>query len=69
MKAEGFDPADYIAADDLGRLLGDDFTIELHVVAPRIDPPPDTPHIADILLRARRGSPRGREQSAHDGPG
>jgi hypothetical protein len=23
-------------------------------VEPRIDPPPDTPHIADVVLRARR---------------
>ncbi|MBW3547602.1 MAG: methyltransferase domain-containing protein [Actinobacteria bacterium] len=54
MKSEGFDPADYVGADDLARLLGDDFTVELHVVEPRIDPPPDTPHVADIVLRARR---------------
>jgi SAM-dependent methyltransferase len=54
MKRQGFDPADYVAADDLGRLLGDDFTVELHAVEPRIDPPPDTPHIADVVLRARR---------------
>jgi SAM-dependent methyltransferase len=54
MKSQGVDPADYVAADDLGRLLGDDFTIELHAVEPRIDPPPGTPHIADVALRARR---------------
>ena len=48
------DPADYVDADDLGRLLGDAFTIELHAVQPRIDPPADTPHIADVVLRARR---------------
>ena len=36
------------------RLLGDDFTVELHTVEPRIDPPPGTPHIADVVLRARR---------------
>jgi len=41
-------------ADDLGRLLGDNFTVELHTVVPRIDPPPGTPHIADVVLRARR---------------
>ena len=35
-------------------LIGDDFTIELHAVKPRMDPPPDTPHIADVVLRARR---------------
>jgi SAM-dependent methyltransferase len=54
MKSRGVDPADYIGADDLGRLLRDDFTVELHAVEPRIDPPPGTPHIADVVLRARR---------------
>jgi SAM-dependent methyltransferase len=54
MRSRGIDPRDYIGADDLGRLLGDDFTVELHAVQPRIDPPPDTPHIADVVLRARR---------------
>ncbi len=54
MKARGFDPADYVGADDLRQLLGDDFTVEVHAVSPRIDPPPDTPHIADVVLRARR---------------
>jgi SAM-dependent methyltransferase len=54
MKTQGVDPADYVGADDLGRLLGDDFTVELHAVEPRIDSPPGTPHIADVILRARR---------------
>src|SRR5215471_6285026 len=54
MKSHGVDPADYVDADDLARLLGDEFTIEVHVVEPRIDPPPDNPHIADVVLRARR---------------
>jgi SAM-dependent methyltransferase len=54
MKSQGVDPADYVGADDLVRLLGDDFTVELHAVEPRIDPPPGTPHIADVILRARR---------------
>ncbi|HEY5199784.1 MAG TPA: class I SAM-dependent methyltransferase [Acidothermaceae bacterium] len=53
MKSRGVDPADYIDADDLRQLLGDEFMIELDVVAPRIDPPPDNPHIGDIVLRAR----------------
>jgi SAM-dependent methyltransferase len=52
LKSRGVDPADYVDADDLARLLGDEFTIELHAVQPRIDPPPDTPHIADVVLRA-----------------
>jgi SAM-dependent methyltransferase len=54
MKSRGTDPADYFDADDLGRLLGDAFTIELRAVEPRMDPPPDNPHIADVVLRARR---------------
>jgi SAM-dependent methyltransferase len=54
IKSQGIDPADYVDADDLGRLLGHEFTIELYTVEPRIDPPPDNPHIADIVLRARR---------------
>lgn len=54
MKSRAVDPADYVDADDLRRLLGDDFSVELHAVEPRIDPPRGTPHIADIVLRARR---------------
>jgi SAM-dependent methyltransferase len=54
MKSRGVDPADYFDADDIARLLGDAFTIELHAVEPRIDAPPDNPHIADVVLRARR---------------
>jgi len=54
MKSHGVDPADYFDADDLRRLLDDEFTIELHGVKQRIDPPPDNPHIADVILRARR---------------
>ncbi len=54
MTSKGFDPANYFDADDLRRLLGDEFAIERHEVEPRIDPPPGTPHVADIILRARR---------------
>ncbi|MFN2503338.1 MAG: class I SAM-dependent methyltransferase [Acidimicrobiales bacterium] len=54
MKSQGLDPADYVAADDLIRLVSDDFTVDLHAVESRIDPPPDTPHVADVVLRARR---------------
>src|SRR5207244_616327 len=43
MKARDVDPADYVGADDIGRLLGDEFTIEMHAVEPRIDPPPAPP--------------------------
>jgi SAM-dependent methyltransferase len=55
MKSRGIDPADYVGVDDLAALLGDDFTIELHSVEPRIDPPPEARHVADVVLRARRG--------------
>ena len=54
MKSRGVDPADYVGADDIAQMLEDDFTVELHAVEPRIDPPPDTPHVADVVLRARR---------------
>jgi SAM-dependent methyltransferase len=54
MRSRGVDPADYVGADDLIRLLTDDFTIQLHSVEPRVDPPPGTPHIADVVIRARR---------------
>jgi SAM-dependent methyltransferase len=54
MKSRGIDPEDYVAADDLRRLLGDDFMVERYGVEPRIDPPPGARHIADLVLRARR---------------
>lgn len=54
MKERGTDPADYVGVEDIVRLLGDGFTIDRHVVEPRLDPPPGTPHIADVVLRARR---------------
>jgi SAM-dependent methyltransferase len=54
IKSQGIDPADYVDVDDLALLLGDEFTIERHAVEPRVDPPPDNPHIADVILRARR---------------
>jgi len=54
IKSRGVDPTDYVGVDDLGRLLGNDFTVERHAVEPRIDPPPGTEPIADVVLRARR---------------
>ncbi len=54
MKSRSVDPADYVGADDLSRMLGDAFTLELHAAEPRMDPPPDTHHIADVVLRARK---------------
>jgi SAM-dependent methyltransferase len=54
MKSRGVDPSDYFGVEDIARLVGDTFTIELHAIEPRLDPPPGTPHIADVVLRARR---------------
>ena len=54
MKDRGVDVADYVGADDLVVHLADDFTVELHAAEPRVDPPPDTPHLADVVVRARR---------------
>lgn len=54
MAAQGFDPADYVLADDLLGLLGDGFTVERHETMPRLDPPPDTPHVADVVIVARK---------------
>ena len=54
MKSRRVDPADYVDADDLDRLLGDDFTVELHAVKPLIEPPHGVPRIADVVLRVRR---------------
>ena len=57
MKSRGVDPADYVGADDLGLLLDDEvaFTVELQVVeaCPSTVAFPSTPHIADVVLRAR----------------
>jgi SAM-dependent methyltransferase len=54
MKSRGVDPADYVGDNDLRPLLEDAFTLELDAVEPRIDAPPDTAHIADVVLLARR---------------
>ena len=54
MKSRGIDPARYVGVDDLGRLLGNEFTVERHAVEPRIDAPSGAKHIADVILRARR---------------
>ncbi len=54
MKARCTDPAAYVGVDDLRALLGSDFDVELHAIEPRTDPPAGTPHVADVVLRARR---------------
>ncbi|MGQ0520009.1 MAG: class I SAM-dependent methyltransferase, partial [Actinomycetota bacterium] len=53
MRSRGVDPVDYVGPGDLLALLGGDFAVERHAVEPRLDPPPDTPHVADVVLRAR----------------
>ncbi len=54
MKARGTDPAAYVGADDLRAQLGDDFEIVRYATEPRLDPPADSPHVADVVLLARR---------------
>ena len=54
MKSRGIDPADYVGVDDLAELVAADFTIESRSVLPRIDPPPGSPHVADVVFQARR---------------
>lgn len=54
MREHGHDPADFLGVDDLRRFLDDGFSIEVDAVEPRIDPPPNAPHIRDAVLRARR---------------
>lgn len=53
-RSKGTDPADHLGAGDLASLLAGEFTLESHVVEPRVDPPPGTPEVADVVLRARR---------------
>jgi hypothetical protein len=54
LKSRGLDPVDYVGAHDLLPLLDDDFAVERHAVEARIDPPPGTPHVADVVRPARR---------------
>jgi len=54
MRSHGTDPADYVDAPDLAALLPADFTLDRHTTSPRLDPPPDARHIADVILRATR---------------
>lgn len=49
----GLDPADYVLPDDLAEGLGDGWTIEIHEIRPRIQPPGyDGPDIPDRVLLA-----------------
>jgi SAM-dependent methyltransferase len=54
LKSRGVDPDDYVGVDDLEAMLGDTFIVERRAVEARIDPPPDTPDVADVVLRVRR---------------
>lgn len=54
IRERGIEPSDFFGADDLRRLLGRRFTVELDAVAPRVDPPPGSPSVDDLVLRARR---------------
>jgi SAM-dependent methyltransferase len=50
-----FDPGDYYQPDDVARLLGDDWTVQVNESRPRTTPPPEgTHHVHDTVLRARR---------------
>ena len=54
MQEHGADPDDFVGVDDLARLVADGFEVETYEVVPRVDPPPDAHHVADVVLRARR---------------
>ena len=54
MREHGADPDDFVGADDLARLVADEFAVEMCETVPRADPPPDARHVADVVLRARR---------------
>ncbi len=53
-KERGFDPADYIGVDAMAALLPADFEVEVQATRTRPNPPPGTPHVDDVILRARR---------------
>lgn len=51
----GLDPAAYLLPDDLAERLGEGWTIEIHEIRPRIQPPGyDGPDIPDRVLLALR---------------
>jgi thioredoxin reductase/SAM-dependent methyltransferase len=50
----GFNAGDYYLLDDVRELLGEDWKIEVDEVRPRAHVPEGTPHVRDVVLRARR---------------
>ena len=51
----GFDPAEYVMPGDVAARLDDRWEIEVDETRPRVGPlPPDSRHIRDVVLRARR---------------
>lgn len=54
MKSQGVSPADYVGVDDLDRLLGNDLRSSYTQSSRASTRTPGTPHIADVVLRARR---------------
>lgn len=56
MAEGGFDPAEFVLDDEWRALLGArrELVVELDAVEARVDPPGGNPHIADVVLRARR---------------
>lgn len=57
--SSGGNSVEFFDADDLLRLCRTDFTIEVFGVQPRVDPPPGSAHVSDIVLRARRNGRTG----------
>jgi hypothetical protein len=54
-RAHGFDPAEYVQPGDITAKLDDGWEIQVDETRPRVTPPsPDSPHIEDVVLRARR---------------
>jgi len=55
LQKHGIDPADYVQPPDVARLLGADWTVEVDEIRDRVTPPGhDSPHVRDVVLRARR---------------
>lgn len=53
-KDHEFHPSNFMMADQLVELLGDDFEIVTNETRPRPNPPAGNPHVDDTVLRAVR---------------